>query len=134
MACYVCDNTITLFRLNSSFDHLRAAQKQYNIISKLDRLRIIDNKHNLPWSVYIGVAGMAGEHFLDHMTVITGLTGPRQNGLYGMEGVFSSKTGTITNYTCMKLPSSDAIVLFLGRSCFRHSRWRPRWIVSEVLR
>jgi len=35
--------------------------KQYNIVSSLKGLRILDNKFNLPWSVYIGVAGMPGK-------------------------------------------------------------------------
>ncbi|KAF8996526.1 alcohol dehydrogenase [Cyathus striatus] len=33
----------------------------YTIVTTTKELRILDNKHNLPWSVYVGAAGMPGK-------------------------------------------------------------------------
>ncbi|KAF8996527.1 alcohol dehydrogenase [Cyathus striatus] len=33
----------------------------YTIVTATEQLRILDNKHNLPWSVYVGAAGMPGK-------------------------------------------------------------------------
>ncbi|KAF8349606.1 hypothetical protein F5887DRAFT_1235611 [Amanita rubescens] len=44
-------------------DHLYGrslAHEEYSIIPNIDGLSKIENLHNLPWSVYIGVAGMPG--------------------------------------------------------------------------
>lgn len=37
-----------------------SAHQEYCVISNTDGIQVIDNKHNLPWSAYIGVAGMPG--------------------------------------------------------------------------
>ncbi|KAF8996523.1 alcohol dehydrogenase [Cyathus striatus] len=33
----------------------------YTIVTATEELRILNNKHNLPWSVYVGAAGMPGK-------------------------------------------------------------------------
>lgn len=47
--------------------------------------RVLENKQNLPWSVYVGVAGMPGERdsIMDELLLI----GCRSNRLLWMEGV-----------------------------------------------
>ncbi|KAF5348451.1 hypothetical protein D9756_009557 [Leucocoprinus leucothites] len=44
-------------------DHLYGdlAFEEYTIRPSLDGLVVLDNKHNLPWSVFIGTAGMPGQ-------------------------------------------------------------------------
>ncbi|KAG5644331.1 putative secondary metabolism biosynthetic enzyme [Asterophora parasitica] len=37
------------------------SHEEYSIRKNLEKLEIIKNEHNLPWSVYVGVAGMAGQ-------------------------------------------------------------------------
>ena len=34
---------------------------EYWVAPKLDGFRILENKENLPWSAYVGVAGMPGQ-------------------------------------------------------------------------
>ena len=40
---------------------LLEAFKNYFIKNNLDRLRVIENPYNLPWSTFIGVLGMPGK-------------------------------------------------------------------------
>ena len=40
---------------------LLEAFKNYFIKNNLDRLRVIENPYNLPWSAFIGVLGMPGK-------------------------------------------------------------------------
>jgi len=40
----------------------RVAMEEYSIQKSLDGFRILSNEHGLPWSVYIGAAGMPGEN------------------------------------------------------------------------
>lgn len=37
------------------------AHEEYNVRQNLDDLKIIANEEKLPWSVYVGAAGMPGE-------------------------------------------------------------------------
>ena len=47
--------------------------------------RVLENKQNLPWSVYVGVAGMPGER--DIIMDAPLLIGCRSNRLLWMEGI-----------------------------------------------
>ena len=47
--------------------------------------RVLENKENLPWSVYVGVAGMPGER--DSIVDVLLLTGCRSNCLLWVEGI-----------------------------------------------
>ncbi|KAF9464077.1 alcohol dehydrogenase [Collybia nuda] len=44
-------------------DHIygRFAHQEYCILKSTDDIQVIENTHNLPWSAYIGVAGMPGQ-------------------------------------------------------------------------
>ena len=42
-------------------DGERTAFKEYFILDKPDETRILENKEGLPWSVYLGAAGMPGK-------------------------------------------------------------------------
>ena len=39
------------------------AFQNYFIENNLDRLRVLENPYNLPWSTFIGVLGMPGKYF-----------------------------------------------------------------------
>jgi hypothetical protein len=47
---------------NSLFRPLEAFQ-HYLIENSLERLKILENPHKLPWSTFIGVLGMPGKFF-----------------------------------------------------------------------
>jgi hypothetical protein len=70
--------------------------EEYGIRKSVAGLRILSNEHRLPWSVYIGAAGMPGEisiiTFDSSKTQIPG----RENCVYGLEGIFTCEEGYFT--------------------------------------
>ena len=45
----------------SSAEAMCVAFQQYNILKDTSRVRKLENKENLPWSVFLGVCGVPGE-------------------------------------------------------------------------
>ena len=57
MASYVC-----LFSLCTKIHHnaICVAFEQYKVVPNLQGFRILKNGVNIPWSLYVGLAGMPG--------------------------------------------------------------------------
>lgn len=45
---------------NASGSYFHAAFEEYSIHTQLEPLSKIENNYNLPWSVFVGAAGMPG--------------------------------------------------------------------------
>lgn len=41
-------------------DTLSAAFQEFTIVPSMENIRILTNEENLPWTLYVGVAGMPG--------------------------------------------------------------------------
>jgi hypothetical protein len=41
----------------------RLEYQEYSVIANLDGAQIIENTHDLPWSLFVGVTGMPGSSF-----------------------------------------------------------------------
>ena len=42
-------------------DRRYPAFQEYSVLRDISKVRVIENKEKLPWSVYLGVCGMPGE-------------------------------------------------------------------------
>ena len=90
------------YYVSPEFIPLEAFQN-YFIKNNLDRLKVLENPHNLPWSTYIGVLGMPGKILgVQLMLLLDKQVLSRPIRLHGLERVFQSEESTHIFYPCYR--------------------------------